>query len=74
MRRKHFNPLNGFDDTEYERDAGRLEETDVTCRRCGVEGLEWVDVGGANKRWRLYDGDRLHTCPSATADDFEVIE
>ena len=32
----------------------------ATCKRCGKEDLEWVDIGCG--RWRLYDGMKPHVC------------
>lgn len=47
-----------------------------TCDRCGVENLEWVDIGMG--RWRLYESDsnNPHTCKRvnpAEADEFETL-
>lgn len=46
---------------------------EITCNRCGAEGLGWVHTG---VRWRLMDeAGKFHTCgPVASADDFEVVE
>lgn len=43
---------------------------DVTCKRCGTPGLEWVDTG---VRWRLIDErGRPHECGQvAKAEDFD---
>ena len=43
--------------------------SDVTCKRCGAEGLTWAYIG---KRWRLAGDDGPHTC-RPSADDFEVL-
>lgn len=59
-----------IDDPDDDLTYGAAE---VTCKRCGATDLEWVDTGGKPARWRLYDGNKLHTCPSATADDFEDL-
>lgn len=51
---------------------------DVTCNRCGADGLKWClnDAGD----WRLYEETRIegnrkkmHECNPASADDFEDI-
>lgn len=57
---------------EYEDDERASE---ATCKRCGKEGLEWVDTGGNPARWHLYDGMKLHVCKNAvaSADDFEDL-
>ncbi len=44
-----------------------------TCKHCGMEDLEWVDIGMG--RWRLYEGQKLHDClkrPASLA-DFEDL-
>lgn len=44
---------------------------ETTCKRCGKDGLEWVDCGNS---WRLFDGTRLHVCKTgARADEFENV-
>ncbi len=44
-----------------------------TCKRCGAEDLEWVDIGGSKPRWRLFEGMKMHVCPAASVDDFEDL-
>lgn len=55
------------------------QDHDVTCDRCGADGLKWRlnDAGD----WRLYEDERiegnrkkLHECNPACADDFGVLE
>lgn len=66
-------------DSEYDRDADRLDEDDeqgVTCRRCGAGGLHWQNVtapDGRSEKPVLFDEDfRRHYC-QPSADDFEVV-
>jgi hypothetical protein len=66
-----------FDDWDEE---GYFELDDVTCNRCGKEGLEWdwehnrSDDGVYKKRWFLRDDDgEPHQCPPASADEFEIV-
>ena len=62
--------------TQYDDDADRLgdedqEPSEPTCRRCNTAGLTWHHTG---ERWALMDDDgRLHTCTTASADDFDDI-
>lgn len=46
------------------------EPDDVTCNRCGAQGLSWVDTG---VRWRLADSKGFHVCKLAGVDDFEDV-
>jgi hypothetical protein len=32
-----------------------------TCRCCGKNGLRWYKLDG---RWRLFEGESIHNCPS----------
>jgi len=56
-----------FGDTDCDGDDG-----DITCNRCGEDGLYWADRGNG---WRLYDtwGDLLHECHKPSPDAFEDI-
>lgn len=65
MSRRHFNPL-----AEREERSDEPREA-PTCRRCGVEELEWIDVGMG--RWRLYEGQKPHVCPDTTMHHFEDL-
>lgn len=61
----------------YDEDYGGQEPGNVTCRRCGAEGLHWEvarwDRAG-KEVWRLFDDeDEEHVCGAASADDFEDV-
>lgn len=60
-------------DRQDAEDNPEPNEDGVTCKRCGVSGLEWRDTG---VRWRLYDANvKPHVCSNeAAADDFEVLD
>lgn len=63
--------LDDYDDVDEEHTSGGLPAKEVTCNRCGATGLEWIDIG--MRRWRLYDGMKLHVCPDTTMHDFEDL-
>ncbi len=71
-------------DLEEWRSYDPEETHTVTCRRCGKEGLEWVEIGCNPTRWRLFEQDtytrngrcipgKMHVCHENVADDFEVV-
>lgn len=66
--------------SRFPYDAPDIEDRDYdepqeapTCNRCGAMDLEWVDIGGAKPRWRLYEGKKLHVCPPASVTEFEDL-
>lgn len=62
-----MNPFDDYTGLDDER------EGEVTCKRCGEDGLEWFYTG---VRWRLIDDEgNFHVCNNDNAvDDFEVLE
>lgn len=62
-------PFEDFDAEEQrEYSSWSSQRLFITCKRCGEEGLHWVQTG---QGWRLFDGDHMHTCvKSAKATTF----
>lgn len=65
-----FGGINGDDPcpTHDQESAGRLDDREyahvyepkpVTCKRCGENGLRWVQIDG---NWRLFKKNQRHKC------------
>lgn len=61
-----YDPFRNFDEQEPYR-----SRRNVTCKRCGKEGLQWANEDG---EWILVGrGGEIHKCPPAKPAEFEDI-
>jgi hypothetical protein len=62
------------------REPSFTDESNITCKYCGLDGLHWGEARGERnqKCWTLMDGEEPHDCPKylkrvADADDFPIL-
>lgn len=62
--------------SDYEHDPSDYDDSDVTCKRCGKDGLYWIQVqGGKGTRYQLIDDatGQHHHCNVMQEDEFEDL-